>query len=54
MPVKNSFPQTVGDSGVNTVDLNALDSNIKAKAKANVPYNLPFGPLVKELFEQSQ
>jgi hypothetical protein len=54
VPVKNSFPETVGDSGVNTVDLNLLDSEIKAKAKANIPYNLPFGPLVKELFEQSK
>jgi len=54
VPVKNSFPQTIGDGEVSAINLNSIDRSIKEKAKANLPYNLPFGPIVKELFEKSK
>lgn len=53
VPAKNSFPANQGDTSDKRVDLNTLDRDVIEYAKINAQYELPFGPIVRTLVEQS-
>jgi hypothetical protein len=50
---KNAFPKTYGDKPNLQVDLNHISPEVKKAAAKNASYELPFGAVVRELFNAS-
>lgn len=49
----NAFPETYGDAPNLKIDLNNISPRVKKAAAENAKYELPYGPIVRELFKAS-
>ena len=52
-PDKNAFPETLGDNLYQKLNLDLPSKSDSKSAAANAKYELPFGPMVREVFHKS-